>query len=559
MQRHAEAEDLELLDHFTVLVYPFHHGVAGAARDARLEALDARWEPWWARLKDPELAGALEDTSFFLPYVRGVLFPETALLPDDPPEEDCADWVARARRWGDCGLRTFGRLVPPDSVLRLTCREPARAALSRFTLVPHRASAGRAEIPAHLDWVDAVLFPTGVGFLLLKVRLRAERPGLAALIDLNGGLRTLLRAPAPSWKLPVLRFAGGQGETRVRGLMDTLTAGMGQAPGSPVAPLVSLGPGGSGAGAGRGYGGACFVVSYACADLGGAAARRLGPGAFATAEDRVLFEYAACLGLGTSVHNPAWVPSEEQAERFRRENRLALWRCWKGMVLKESLVFLGTADLPYNRRALPHNVEGDYLPLYVFTLHQKFQLFTFANSLMGEVARPEGGLRGARELLGRYVAFRNRYWLSEVTQKPQGGELYRKLQQGLEVDRLHEAVTASVKGAKEYHEEIRDRQVRLALDLLALVFGPLLIVLGALRVFLAGAYPLWAKGLLLAALGSGAATALRLALKGRGVQSHSPAFGRATETPSPAQAEPPHILPGPGLGGGSHGGQRRAA
>jgi hypothetical protein len=543
MPRPAAAEDLDLLDHFTVLVYPFPHGMTGTDRAARLEALEARWEPWWARLADDDLGVAVQDTSFFQPYVRGLLFPETALLRDEPPGEGGANWACQARRWSAHGLSAFARLLPPDTVLRLTCRESVLAPLEQFTLAPHPqgAARGRAAIPGRLDWVDAVLFPTGVGFLLLRVRLRAERPGLAGLIDLNSGLRNV-QPPSFSWRLPVLRFPDGQAETSVRGLVDALTEGLA---GAETGPTLAFG--------GRG-----FVLSYACTDLGDRAAR-LAPGAFPSAEDRVLFEYAACIRLGDSAHNPTWVPSEEQAERFRRENRLALWRCWKGMVLKESLVFLGLADLPFNRQALPHNVENEYLPLYVFALHQKFQLFAFANSLTGEVARRAGGLRGARALLGRYVAFRNRYWLSEVTQKPQGGELYRKLQQGLEVDRLHEAVTASVKGAKEYYEEVHNRQVRLALDLLALVFGPLLIVLGALRVFLAGAYPLWAKGLLLAALGSGAATALRLALKGKGVRSHSPALGRATETPSPAQAEPPRILPGPGLDGASRGGRRRAA
>jgi hypothetical protein len=509
MQRLAAAEDLELLDHFTVLVYPFHHGLTGTGRATRMDALDARWEPWWARLGDDELAVALLDTSFFLPYVRGLLFPETALLRDEPPGEDGANWVRRARRWGESRLSAFARLLPPDTVLRLTCRKPVLAPLAQFTLSPHPrvAARGRAAIPARLDWADAILFPTGVGFLLLKVRLRSERPGLAGLIDLNSGLRNV-QPPTFSWRLPVLRFAEGQAETSVRGLIDALTEGLAGVEAGPVPREVSSPP------PWPDFGGHGFVLSYACTDLGDRAAR-LAPGAFPDAEDRVLFEYAACIRLGDSAHNPTWVPSEEQAERFRRENRLALWRCWKGMVLKESLVFLGLADLPFNRRSLPHNVENEYLPLYVFTLHQKFRLFAFANSLMGEVARPAEGLRGARELLGRYVAFRNRYWLSEVTQKPQGGELYRKLQQGLEVDRLHEAVTASVKGAKEYYEEIRDRQVRLALDLLALVFGPLLVAFGALRVFLAGDYPLWAKGMLVSALGVGLVAAVRRARKGK--------------------------------------------
>jgi hypothetical protein len=446
-----------------------------------------------------------------------VLFPEIALLEREPPGEGHANWVNQARKWGSRGLKSFGRQLPADAVLRLTCREPLLAPLRHFSLVPHfhdaARSRGRAAVPARLDWVDAILFPTGVGFLLLKVGLRAERPRLGALIDLNGGLRHV-QAQSPFSRLPRLRFVGAQGDIAVRTLTDFLTQGLADG----VEPLDSRRFARvpySETEVGRAYGGRCFVLSYACTDLG-PQAKQLAAGAFPTGEDRVLFEYAASVPLGDTVINPAWVPSEEQAERYRRENRFALWRCWKGMVLKESLVFLGTENLSFNRKALPHNVENDYLPLYVFTLHQKFQLLTCVNSLMHEVAHPEGGLRGTRALLGRYVAFRNRYWFSEITQRPQGGELYRKLQQGLEVDRLHEAVTTSVKGAKEYYEEIHTRQVGLALNLLALVFGPLLVVFGALRMFLTGDFPLWAKGLLVSALASGAAIALLLTRKGKG-------------------------------------------
>jgi len=79
--------------------------------------------------------------------------------------------------------------------------------------------------------------------------------------------------------------------------------------------------------------------------------------AFSYGEDRLLFEYAASISLGQSVDHPMWVPSPEQAERVRRENRWAWWRCWKAMALKESCVFLGTEDIPFNRRSLPRVLE----------------------------------------------------------------------------------------------------------------------------------------------------------------------------------------------------------
>ena len=59
--------------------------------------------------------------------------------------------------------------MPADAVLRLTCRSAVHSPLSTFTLAVRRGAPGKtslhAEIPARLDWIDAVLFPSGLGFL----------------------------------------------------------------------------------------------------------------------------------------------------------------------------------------------------------------------------------------------------------------------------------------------------------------------------------------------------------------------------------------------------------
>jgi len=167
----------------------------------------------------------------------------------------------------------------------------------------------------------------------------------------------------------------------------------------------------------------------------------------------------------------------------RRENRLAMWRCWQALALKESCVFLVIEALPFTTRSLPHTIEHDYLPLYLYTLHQKFQLMIFANDLMREVAQVDSHLQGARSLLQRFVAFRNRFWFSEVTRKPQGGELYRLMQQSMDVPGFYQMALASVKDAKEYYEERWDRQVRLGLTLIGLG-GPAAALVGALQAYL---------------------------------------------------------------------------
>jgi hypothetical protein len=481
----------ELLNHFSVAIYPFVHDLSSRNRTARLAALESRWAPWWSRLDDDGLATALESTAFFLPYVRGLLYPEVPALQNGPPGSRFAGWARRLRGWSDRGLTQFTHRLPRSTILRLTARESVLRPLAEFRVPRHRSEkAGPPELAACLDWVDALLFPSGIGFLLLKFRLRHDRPHLAQLIDLNQTVRTV-HPLGRSWALSQLFFCGGDAAT-VPDLMNYLTQGLVRPP-LPVregGPFHSLGISSgetpyTDTEAGIAYGERCQLLSYACVDLTAADESTLPAGPFGSGEDRLLYEYAACIGLGRSASDPTWVPSPEQAARVRAENRLAMWRCWKAMALKESIVFLGTEDLPFNRRSLPHTVEEDYLPLYLYTLHQKFQLMVFANDLMREVAQVESHLRGARELLRRFIAFRNRFWFSEVTRKPQGGDLYRLMQQSMDVPGLYQMAVASVKEAKEYYEDRWDRQVRLAVTLLGLG-GPLAALLGWLQPMLNG-------------------------------------------------------------------------
>jgi hypothetical protein len=495
----ATPGDPELLNHFSVIVYPFHHDLSGRNRRAHLENLGAHWVPWWSRLEDDQLASALEATSFFLPYIQGLLYPECTRLVGEPPGPRYEEWVDLVRDWSGEGLVRYAQELPRGAVLRLTYRASVRAPLEEFTVLQHREVRGRVvehtEIPGRLEWIDTLLFPSGIGFLLLKVSVRHRYARLSQLIDLNSALRQVHPLNL-SWHLPVVRFQQGGEEVQVRDLMNFLTRGLVSPPDHQTEQLDlfpsfpsrdSLDTAYTDTEAGRAYGERCHLLSYACVALAHLSSLDLPAGAFASGVDRVLFEYAACISLGRSVRDPEWVPAPGQVERVARENRLAMWRCWQGMVLKESCVFLGIEDLGFNRRSLAHNVEKDYLPLYVYTLYQKFQLVAFSNDLMHEVAQVGGGLRGARALLQRFVAFRNQYWFNEVTRKPLGSDLYRILQQGLEIPCLHQMVTSSVKDAKEYYEGVRSRQIQLLRDLLT-YGGPLTVALGAVRMLLDSAH-----------------------------------------------------------------------
>jgi hypothetical protein len=210
------------------------------------------------------------------------------------------------------------------------------------------------------------------------------------------------------------------------------------------------------------------------------------------------------------------------------------------MALRESFVFLATEDLEFTRSTLAHNIENDYLPLYIYTLYQKHQLLIYADDLMREVAHARRNSRGVRSLMDRFVNFRHQYWFNEITRKAQGTDLYHKLQEGLEIPALYQLVTASVNDAQAYYQDLRDRRGRLLLTLLSLIFGPVTVVLGAMRVFLDSEFPWWTKVLLLIGIIGGAAGILIAFWR---YEPHWPRLFRQQRGKKPVKAEPTEVPP----------------
>jgi hypothetical protein len=477
--------DPVLLNHFSVLIYPFRHHLH-ERRSAQLRELQPRWQPWTSRFDEDELTHVLDATTFFLPYIRGLLYPEVPHLARETGCEDHRLWAKELRARCADEAEGYYRELANNGVVRLTLRPRVQSHLGAFHVIREQ----QPDLPVQCDWIDAWMFSTGLGFLVWKVRLEQEQPRLSELIRLNQTLRQVL--PNSRYRAPKLRLLDGR-ELEVRDWIDFLTMGLAAEWNLPTDqradfPPAQVPPAYAQSEAGRTYGERCHVVSYASVDLVGLTAEELPAGAFACGTDRLVFELATSIPLGDSVNNPMWVPSHEQAQRICSENRLSLWRCWTGMVLKESLIFLGTEDLHFTRKSLARHIENEYLPLYLFVLFQKLQLFTYSTELMHEVAGACGRLRGARAILHRFVAFRSQFWFSEVTRRPQGGELYHTLQRGLEVQAMHELVTGSVKEIKDYYESLWSRQVQWLKD--ALTFGgPVMMLAGMSQMILGVAMP----------------------------------------------------------------------
>jgi hypothetical protein len=481
----SETNDFTLLNHYTILIYPFLHDVTSDARQTRLRLLEESWDPWWARL-DGNIHQVLDDSYFFLPYIREVVFPEAALLKDTQPGDRYAHWVKRIQQWNAKGLNYFCSELTPEAVLRLTYNQKLVSSIRNIEILPLPVNgvSGEEALPLRLEWVDALLFPTGVGFIMTKVVLSEDSPQLSRLIDLNYYLRTV-HPPFTDWKLPELRVGRMAYTVKMRDLMDFLIQGMtGDHAIIPnltqfIDHLRQSQPRRYSEGeAGQVYGERCHFFSYASVDMKDDETTEALRGNFASVTDRVLFETASSIPIGDSINNPVWVPALAQVSQLREQNQIAIWQIWRGMALKDSVVFLGTEDVNFNRVNLPHNVEYDYLPLYLYSLYQKYQLFVFADELMRKGAYVAQHLQEVRDLMDRFMDFRNRYWFNEVTRKPLGGDIYRKFQQGLESQFLYEMVSSQVKDLKEYYEERRQRRIDLLLNLFTFAFLPLSAVIG---------------------------------------------------------------------------------
>jgi hypothetical protein len=499
----TRASRLPLSAAYTILVYPFRHALSGPDRVRRLELLDGLWRPWLYRMDEPARAAALDDTYFFLPYVRELLFPETTRLPgtDAPGQAAHADWAVSE------SLPQFGAQVHETAVLRLTY-DPARlAALRPMRLsLDDKAPAGPFDAPFDVEWVDAVLFPQEMGFLALKVRLLEEPAPVGRWNDFLHHLR-LIHPPRLAWRLASWRLADGRSACSGRDVVDFFLQGLTHGDQfrpslDEFLPYVRRAADRArytGTPLGQVYGGVFHLFTYGCLE-GGAAAPPAGPDPapdlFPSATRRALYELATC----TPTEDPDYVPHRAAVEALWCDNLIVLWDNWQGLALRDNVVFLGAGGRDFARHALPQNVESDYFHLYLVVLFQRMRM----SVIFGDLARKEedlgANLREVRRLWDQFVTFQNLYWYHEVTRKPQGGALYRRFQQGLEVLPLYEEAMEHSRELKAYYEGKAQRRTSSLLFFLTIIGIPVQTVVAAGAKYLFDNQIWWAYGLGLAAL-----------------------------------------------------------
>jgi hypothetical protein len=495
----AQAQDASrhwtLARHFVRLVYPFLHDLhRSSPPQARRALLDQRWQHWWAALGDDELLRTLDSTYFFLPYVREeVLFPETARFDADEPRSQ----VPQARVAAQQPPSAFLPSLSDDRVVHLRLTAAALAEVAHGTL--RQEWAGRVDFQGllRLRAVDALLFPGGVGFLVLEVH--ADRDGLTAR-DLNDYLYHLRQVHAPriEWTLPTWRFAAPTAadagapptECTARDLIDYLLEGLASLP-TPDARSATLAdflrpgppkPRWTASREGQVYGQYFRLFVYATLSKAPAdeppepgdqppSWQRLG---FESPHQLALFELATVSALGDADREPH--PAGVRA--ILDDHLVALWAGWQALVLRDNVVFLGFTPSPFNLGVLSGNVESDYFHLYLLALYQKVRLSLLQGELIRRDSRLLESAKGARALWREFVLFTNRFWFSEVTDRQQGSVLYRHFQRGLETRALYEEVRAEARDLEKYYSD-REQQWTNSLLFAITFFGlPIGVVVG---------------------------------------------------------------------------------
>lgn len=454
---------LELFDHYSIFAYPFIHKVANNQQKDRLRELSENWESWWSRIDtDEDIAYILDNTYFFLPYIRKLIFPETNLLSKEAGEK-YSNWVNQIKNIGNKQLHEINGLLPPRSILHLTLKKESISQFQNFTFVDKEKN----QISADILWIDSVIFPTGIGFLLFKTQLAEDFRSINNLIELNQSFRNVHPFNIHQ-TLPKFKFNDDKKrELTVKQLINTLLNG-----------FVSEKENYTESEAGQVYGEKCQIFSFVGINNDNSNLENLDCGEFSSPEDLLLYELGTCTNLYDSVCKTQWRPSKKQLKEINDNNIISNWECWSGISLRDSVVFLARTKGNFNQFSLPFIVEDDYLPLYLYSLYQKYQLYLFSDKLMQKGLDLQKSLREMRSLTNHIFTFRNRYWFNEVTRKPLGNEIYKRFKYGLGIFEAYDSVNEEVADLKGFYEEKQNRRIQNVITVLTFVFVPLSAVIG---------------------------------------------------------------------------------
>lgn len=457
--------DAKLLNHFTIMIYPFYydrsvfsHSVDGS--------ISAKWPHWLRRLSHSELIDAVDSTFFLLPSIRSLLFPEF-------DNQDAVKTTVRDRIAGSMeNIQKFGLsdaafksyVQHSSAVLHLTL---GQLQLESIQTIRVRSEDGQFDTNMNVAWVDLFLCPQSVGILAVKMSIDSQTPALSELLKVNHYLRSIL-PPFAGWRAAQLVPVGRQDVTSAQELVsflvgDLMAGGYSNYVQSP---------------AGQALGEKFNVYSYAtvkATDIDDTLA--IDESSRRSRNNALIYEFATSAILGSSTEEDGdYRPSQRRLDALVEEHYIELWHGWSGACLNDSTVFLGFSGSDFNTRVLAANVELDYFWLMVLTLYQKIQLYRYLDNFAIYRFDQNQGISPTRAVLDTFVEYRSRYWFPEVSPKPQGNLIYRRMQVGFGTRELFDRIDDELSRLAEHYERKVGRRVRYLFDLIAFVVTPMVLL-----------------------------------------------------------------------------------
>lgn len=384
---------------------------------------------------------AADSSYFFLPHIRHLLFPSLHPSGDAPSA-------------GGAFPLHAGRTVPHGSVVRLTMHPAQLDSLRSLTI-----SYGEFHLGCTLNWIDLHLFPGGVGFLTIQLEVPCPVADADAVTFLYHA--RLVRPLALGWEVPRWTPDGGApftGDDLLHALLD----GLSEQSAKPLPPLADALAAPQERKAEPEFG-SFRLYTYGVLEPEDPASPRGREDI-----DRVLYE----LATATHADDPDYEPDPHWLKTLLDRGRIAFWTNWRGMALRDNVVFLVTRRTRFTGGGFRGNVERDYFSLYLLTLYQKESLGRIARefSRSGDDLYRNASL--ARSLRAQYVHFRANFWFAEVTSRPQGMELYHMFRRGLDLLPLYESIDSTVHELDEYYDHLIQARIGAALTLLTVVGLP---------------------------------------------------------------------------------------
>jgi hypothetical protein len=436
------------------LLYPFPHTLSDEELADSPVSTDGSWRHWFAR-STVSLDGInlLTDHSYsFLPHVRKLLFPELVGRTSVSSKQilqtlDTSD-VRNVRQAlnGDTSEQIHERYL--HSGLRLTWLGRHVAPGSQMTLrIPRVTGGGTEEHICGLRWIDAFLFPQGVGALVIALDLpvNLDIAQTARLLRFAKKIeyrrRLSLEVAQLSLEADGFALTDSHGTTWLE-ILPMLLRDL--AVGSSLYARFSL-PEVTGT-----LGVNWRLAVVANADL----APDLEPcSPFTTLVEQYCFALAT--GRMPVENSDADAPSSSQWQTLRDFRCLSLWKDWLMLHHYDNLVQVVASTDPRYVASQFENFENEYLLIFVLAIAQRHAIDLMQSELAQVTGQLDVAAARLRDFDAAVIRFTTRLWHLEVSTTPVGIPLYSLLRSGLGLVESLDSIRAD-SSALQGHLQMRE-------------------------------------------------------------------------------------------------------